>query len=243
MPNKHSVFWKLAFLLVGFCLLMIWLSWSWGRYVQEQNAFLSESSRATLQRYASEAEQAWAGGQRAGVDAWLAKIRQYESGFVGVIGHDLTSLSSEPFNDQQLQRLTFLRTVDMPMSRRARYQPWMRVPFTDSPALGSLVIELPARLMPGRYALAWAVLTNGLIPAFFTLLLCVGLYRMLVVPLNKLREQANAWRADQLHARLDADTTSRTDELGELGRAFDHMAERLQGTVALQQQMLRDLSH
>lgn len=243
MPNRHSVFWKLAILLVGFCLLMIWLSWSWGRYVQEQNAFLSEPSRDTLQRYASEAEQAWAGGQRAGVDAWLAKIRQQESGFVGVIGHDLTSLSSEPFNDQQLQRLTFLRTVDMPMSRRARYQPWMRVPFTDSPALGSLVMELPARLMPGRYALAWAVVTNGLIPAFFTLLLCVGLYRMLVVPLNKLREQANAWRADPLSARLDADTTSRADELGELGRAFDHMAEHLQGTVALQQQMLRDLSH
>jgi two-component system sensor histidine kinase PfeS len=89
----------------------------------------------------------------------------------------------------------------------------------------------------------WRVITNGVIPVLFTLLLCVGLYRLLVVPLNSLREQANAWRADQLGVRLSSHTTNRPDELGELGRAFDHMSERLQTTVALQQQLLRDLSH
>ena len=87
------------------------------------------------------------------------------------------------------------------------------------------------------------MITNGVIPGLFTLLLCVGLYRLLVVPLNQLREQANAWRADQLGVRLSHRTTNRSDELGELGRAFDHMSERLQSTVALQQQLLRDLSH
>lgn len=61
--------------------------------------------------------------------------------------------------------------------------------------------------------------------------------------LNQLREQANAWRADQLNTRMSLDATSRQDELGELGRAFDHMSERLQGTVRLQQQLLRDMSH
>jgi two-component system sensor histidine kinase PfeS len=74
-------------------------------------------------------------------------------------------------------------------------------------------------------------------------LLCIGLYRLLVVPLNNLREQANAWRADQLHVRLSSGITQRPDELGELARAFDSMSERLQSTVALQQQLLRDLSH
>lgn len=108
---------------------------------------------------------------------------------------------------------------------------------------GLLVIELPRRFSPGQHRLLWRVVTNGIIPGLFTLLLCVGLYRMLIVPLNQLREQANAWRADQLSARLDSRTIARHDELGELARAFDQMAERLQGTVAMQQQLLRDLSH
>ena len=241
LPGRHSLFWKLACLLVAFCLLMIWLSWSWGRYMEEQNQYLSDEARSTLNRYASEAEQAWQQGRRAGVDRWLKNMQLQESGWVGVIDGDLQSLSSQPLTDEEVQHLTFLRRVDWPIHRKGL--PWLRLPFPGDPYAGSLVIELPQRFMPGRYKVFWRVITNGVIPGLFTLLLCVGLYRLLVVPLNHLREQANAWRADQLNVRLSSSTTNRADELGELGRAFDHMSERLQSTVALQQQLLRDLSH
>jgi two-component system sensor histidine kinase PfeS len=227
--------------LVAFCLLMIWLSWSWGRYMEQRNQFLSDQARVTLTGYAAEAEQAWRSEQSAGVDAWLQGMKQRETGWVGVISGDLQSLSSQPLTDQEIERLTFLRGLDWPIHKKRL--PWLRVPFPGDSTAGSLVIELPQRFMPGQYRLFWRVITNGIIPGLFTLLLCVGLYRLLVVPLNQLREQANAWRADQLNVRLSSSTTKRSDELGELGRAFDHMAERLQSTVALQQQLLRDLSH
>ncbi|MGN8276992.1 histidine kinase sensor domain-containing protein [Pseudomonas sp. SMN5] len=241
LPGRHSLFWKLACLLVAFCLLMIWLSWSWGRYMEVRNQFLSDEARGTLTRYAAEAEQAWYAGQQAGVEHWLQGMQQREASWVGVIGSDLQSLGDRPLTDSEMQRLTFLRGLDWPIHKRGR--PWLRVPFPSDPSVGSLVIELPERFLPGQYRLFWRVITNGVIPGLFTLLLCVGLYRLLVVPLNQLREQANAWRADQLNVRLSSRTTNRTDELGELGRAFDHMAERLQSTVILQQQLLRDLSH
>ncbi|MFJ2694163.1 histidine kinase sensor domain-containing protein [Pseudomonas sp. NPDC087336] len=241
LPGRHSLFWKLACLLVAFCLLMIWLSWSWGRYMEQRNQFLSDEARATLTRYAAEAEQAWQQRQQEGVDSWLQSMHNRETGWVGVIGGDLQSLSSYTLTDKEIERLTFLRGLDWPVHKKGR--PWMRVPFPGDPAAGSLVIELPKRFVPGRYRVFWRVITNGVIPGLFTLLLCVGLYRLLVVPLNHLREQANAWRADQLNVRLSRRTTNRADELGELGRAFDHMSERLQSTVALQQQLLRDLSH
>ncbi|MFJ3372686.1 histidine kinase sensor domain-containing protein [Pseudomonas sp. NPDC086251] len=241
LPGRHSLFWKLACLLVAFCLLMIWLSWSWGRYMEERNQFLSDDARSTLTRYAAEAEQAWQQQQHEGVDAWLQSMRQREAGWVGVIGGDLQSLSSQSLTDPEIEHLTFLRGLDWPIHRKRL--PWLRIPFPSDASAGSLVIELPQRFMPGRYRVFWRVITNGVIPGMFTLLLCVGLYRLLVVPLNNLREQANAWRADQLGVRLSSRTTNRADELGELGRAFDHMSERLQSTVALQQQLLRDLSH
>jgi two-component system sensor histidine kinase PfeS len=243
LPGRHSLFWKLAFLLVGFCLLMIWLSWYWGRYVETQNAFLSPEARRVLNSYAAEAEQAWAVGNEKGIDDWLREVRRHEPGWVGVIGHDLQSLSSMPLDDGQMQRLTFMRGVDWPMSRRQKSTPWLKIPFPNDPSVGSLIIELPERFKPGRYALVWQMLTNGVMPALFTLLLCVGLYRLLIRPLNQLREQANAWRADRLSNRLSPQMTSRQDELGELNRAFDHMAARLQSTVQTQQQLLRDLSH
>ena len=243
LPGKHSLFWKLACLLIAFCLLMIWLSWSWGRYMEQQSAYLSEKSREILTGYAAGAELAWSTQGSAGVDAWLQRMAERESTWVGVIGNDLQSLSSTPLSDKESQRLTFLRGLDWPVSRHVIGLPWMKVPFPVDPGAGSLVIELPQRFMPGRYQLFWRVVTNGVIPGLFTLLLCIGLYRLLIMPLNQLREQANAWRADQLNTRMSRDATSRQDELGELGRAFDHMSERLQGTVRLQQQLLRDMSH
>ncbi|MBK5378683.1 sensor histidine kinase [Pseudomonas sp. TH43] len=241
LPGRHSLFWKLACLLVAFCLLMIWLSWSWGRYMEERNQFLSDEARGTLSRYASEAERAWQRAERDGVDSWLQSMELREAGWVGVISGNLQSLSSAPLNEQEVQHMTFLRGLDWPIHKQGR--PWLRIPFPNDPSAGSLVIELPERFLPGKYRLFWRVVTNGVIPGLFTLLLCVGLYRLLVVPLNNLREQANAWRADQLNVRLSSGMTQRPDELGELARAFDSMSERLQSTVGLQQQLLRDLSH
>src|SRR5471030_355389 len=243
LPGKHSLFWKLACLLIAFCLLMIWLSWSWGRYMEEQNAYVAEESREILRGYAAGAELAWSTQGRAGVDVWLALMAKRESTWIGVIGNDLQSLSSTPLSDKESQRLTFLRGLEWPVSRHVKGLPWLKIPFPVDPGAGLLVIELPQRFMPGRYQLFWRVVTNGVIPGLFTLLLCVGLYRLLIMPLNQLREQANAWRADQLNTRMSREATSRQDELGELGRAFDHMSERLQGTVVLQQQLLRDMSH
>ena len=243
LPGKHSVFWKLACLLVAFCLLMIWLSWSWGRYMDKRTGYLTDEAKSTLIRYAGEAEQAWNRGQQTGVDQWLQAFGKTERGWVGVVGQDLQSLSSYPLRDQEAQRMTFLRGLDWPISHINRVRPWIKVPFPKDPSAGYLVIELPQRYMPGLSQLVWRFLIHGVIPGVFTLLLCVGLYRLLIVPLNQLREQANAWRADQLGVRLSSQTTSRQDELGELGRAFDQMSERLQTTVNQQQQLLRDLSH
>ncbi|AYG43883.1 sensor histidine kinase [Pseudomonas sp. Leaf58] len=243
MLDRHSLFWKLAILLVGFCLLMIGLSYTWGRHIEAQNAFLSEPARQVLRGYAAEAEHALRSGGRAGLDQWVAAMQQRERGWVGVLDRNLLPLDSATLDPQIMQRLTRLRGVDWPMSRRSVDQPWLRIPFPGAPELGMLVIELPQRFNPDQHRLLWRIVTNGIIPGLFTLLLCVGLYRMLIVPLNQLREQANAWRADQLSARLDSRTIARHDELGELARAFDQMAERLQGTVAMQQQLLRDLSH
>lgn len=243
LPGRHSLFWKLACLLIAFCLLMIWLSWSWGRYMEQQSAYLSEEARDTLRGYAAGAELAWSTQGSAGVDAWLEHMADRETTWLGVIGNDLQSLGSAPLSDKESQRLTFLRGLDWPVSRHTKGLPWLKIAFPVDPDAGSLVIELPKRFMPGRYQLFWRVVTNGVIPGLFTLLLCIGLYRLLIMPLNQLREQANAWRADQLNTRMSRDATSRQDELGELGRAFDHMSERLQGTVQLQQQLLRDMSH
>ena len=40
MLSRHSLFWRLAALLVGFCLLMVWLVWYWGGSVERLGYYL-----------------------------------------------------------------------------------------------------------------------------------------------------------------------------------------------------------
>lgn len=243
LPNRHSLLWKLCALLTAVCLLLMWVSHSGGEHVERKSYHLSDEARHTLRVYSTQAHAAWQQGGRDGVDQWLANLKIQEGGWALLIGPDLTSLSSQPLTAAEQRHVTFMREVDWPMSRRSKELPTISVPFPTAPQAGQLVIQLPARFMPSTAPMLVRVLVHGVLPALLALLTGILLYRVLIGPLALLRAQANALRADQLGARVDPVVSGRTDELGDLGRAFDHMAERLEKTVVLQRRLLADLSH
>ncbi|WP_371230130.1 histidine kinase sensor domain-containing protein [Pseudomonas sp. QE6] len=243
VPGRHSLFWRLAVALVAFCLLLIWLSWSWGKQVERQSYYLSAEAREVLGGYAHEAERAWRSGGAAGVDAWLAGMRQREEGWMTVVDARLQTLGSVPLSREEVAHLTFQRGLEWPVSSRSIDLPYIGIPFPGEPTAGRLVLQLPARYLPSGFTFMRQSLTHGLVPAVLALLLCALLYRYLVRPLARLREHANALQADDLGAVAGPELSARRDELGELGRALDHMAERLRSHVTLQRQLLRDLSH
>ena len=239
LPGLHSLFWKLAALLVTFTLLLISLSWFWSQRVELHTSYLSQPAKQQLQAYTDAAEQAALEGADA-VDRFLQRLREHEASEALLLDNELRPLGSQALTPQQRERLTFMRQLDWPMSRRSAELPYIDMPFASGE--GHLVIQLPERFRPWEYRQPLLWVTRGLLPGMLALLFCVGLYRVLIAPLVRLREQANALHCDDLSARAGA-VARRHDELGELGRAFDHMAERLQGTVELQRQLLRDLSH
>ncbi len=87
-----------------------------------------------------------------------------------------------------------------------------------------------------------------LLPRLAVLLLVVGLLtllmaRRLTAPLETLRSATRRLAAGELSARVGQPLTGRRDELGELARDFDAMAERLEELVGAQQRLIRDVSH
>jgi len=80
-----------------------------------------------------------------------------------------------------------------------------------------------------------AVLVSGLV--------CYLLARYLIGPLGRLSGATQRLSEGDLTARVGESVSQRSDEFGALGRDFDAMAERLEGLVTSQQQLLRDVSH
>lgn len=77
------------------------------------------------------------------------------------------------------------------------------------------------------------------------LLACASwwLSRWLVRPIQQLTAAARSIGGGDLTARVDAPTTKRRDELGELAREFNQMAGHTQAMVAARNRLLIDVSH
>ncbi len=104
----------------------------------------------------------------------------------------------------------------------------------------TLVLELP----PGPRAffgpndiplLGIAVILSGLV--------CYLLSWSVTSPVTRLRKAAQSLAAGDLGARTGAPAGGRRDELTELMRDFDRMAERIQGLVDSQSRLMKDVSH
>lgn len=240
MLSRHSLFWKLTGALALFCLLMVSLHLDLGRWVNEATSRLPESSKQTLVGYARDAERAWRMRGAEGADAYLQALREREQVWAVMVDEHDRSLSSQPMSEEERRRLDFIRPLDGLMGRPTGW-PTFYIPFADGEH--RLVMELPRELSPRKYREVWEVLLQRVLPGALAVLLGVLLYRALIAPLGALHRQALALSTGNLAARVGDSVTRRRDELGELGRAFDHMAGRLEHTVAYQRQLLRDLSH
>ncbi|HZS09492.1 MAG TPA: ATP-binding protein [Blastocatellia bacterium] len=112
---------------------------------------------------------------------------------------------------------------------------------TGSPYV--IVCEIPGGLLTPLRAsprvrllrLLTVILTAGLV--------CYGLARYLTTPVVKLREATQRLAGGDLRARVGAAFGNRRDELADLGRDFDLMAERIEGLVTAQQRLVSDVSH
>ena len=73
-----------------------------------------------------------------------------------------------------------------------------------------------------------------------SILFCSALAFYLTAPLRKLRKTVERFGQGDLSARTN---TRRRDELGELGRTFDRMAERIEVLRSAERRLLQDVSH
>ena len=99
---------------------------------------------------------------------------------------------------------------------------WQRPPDADGAVLTTRQI----------FQIIAVILTAGL--------LCYALASYLSSPIVKLRRATRRFAEGDLHTRLDI---KRRDELGDLAREFDEMAERIETLVASEKRLTQDISH
>lgn len=95
-------------------------------------------------------------------------------------------------------------------------------------------------LLPRHRWMNWFIRPRFLMIIGVALLLCYLLARHLTLPVRQLKRAVERFGQGDLNARVGS---RRSDELGDLGRTFDRMADRIQTLLAAERRLLLDISH
>jgi two-component system sensor histidine kinase CpxA len=98
-------------------------------------------------------------------------------------------------------------------------------------------------VMPRVGGLMWAASFFSILAVGVSGLICFLLTRHITSPLFELRRGAETIAVGNLTARVPENLRNRRDEIGQLGRDFDRMAERLESLVGSHKRLLGDVSH
>ncbi len=106
-----------------------------------------------------------------------------------------------------------------------------------------LVLQWERPVSSGLYFGTWLANLRLLGVAIVAAVLCYVLALYLTSPIRKLRNATKRLADGDLQARVETSVTKRRDELADLARDFDEMAERIEGLITSQQRLNRDISH
>jgi len=194
----------------------------------------------------AEAVNAYQSGGERGAHDYLEELwhTQHVRAFVfDAKGHELAGRQVPPWVED-------IRQGRPPREGPLRHRSWIdkllpsrmiREALTLDGKRYTLVLELPPgprvfgpHEIPGL-GIAIAIVSSGLI--------CYLLAWSMTSPVTRLRKAAQSLAAGDLSARTGAPKGGRGDELTELMRDFDRMAERIEGLVESQSRLLKDVSH
>ena len=239
----HRLYWKifLAFWLSLVFFLAVTL-FAASYYLQQTRSLAAnENPHVRHMALIREASEVAASSGISDLERWLARLDRSEVNPYYLLdeeGRDLLGRSVPPDLTFRLKR----ERPHMGQMNGMQMRPPMAIDVADGRSF---------RLVPDfQGANLWRVLARPrvfalplLVTALLSGILCYWLARYLLHPVYQLREATHAIAAGDFAQRVAPGLGSRRDEIADLARDFDHMAERIEQLMASQMRLLGDISH
>lgn len=181
--------------------------------------------------------------RRLKLNQWIDTLRQRENTWAAIMKTESQFLAGS--YDRQVfwgqKDLGTGRSVALPIHLYYSFNPVLKLPMADTGYF--LMIQLPQHMRPGTY---WREIEGTIqygLPVLLVAIFALLIYRHLAKPLVLLQDATQRFSRGDYQVRTAAALGTRADELGELGRSFDQMADRIGLLVQRQRQLIQDISH
>ncbi len=237
-----TLFWKL-FLSLTAAFLAIAVASSWLGHEWVTSSQQASRQLESLERLGDEAPRRYLEGGPRALGRWLHRTGRRHRARLFLLDARGVNLLPRPL-PPELEG--FVRRALQGRGPNRRIRPPFMVSIRPVSARGRLFYWLAQTRIPPaamRESQRQALLLRLGLSLVAILLLSWLLSRMFVRPVLALRRAATQLGEGNLDARAPESGTRRGDELGDLARAFNRMAARLERLIESQHRLLRDISH
>lgn len=210
-----------------------------------------ELQRTDIGQLAQDAERRLQKNGMSGLSDWAKDIRYRYPGLdVFVVDSDGKQMLGGPPLPEWLKRRVMGMYREGLLRGPARRRMEDGDPFRSAPQITATNGAVYTMLFPPVRDVKLSVLGSPFFQLTMLLLslgisgaICWYLARSVTRPVRRLQESARALADGNLDARVGDEFASRHDELSDLAREFDQMADRLRGLIDSKEVLLRDVSH
>ncbi|WP_104034096.1 sensor histidine kinase [Vibrio jasicida] len=238
---KKMLFWRLFVVLSLGVVIFFSLIHSAAILSNEKMSYLKKSHRQQILDWGSTAQTYIDQQDWQGLDAWLEELASNESTWATVLQSHLDVKGGNPLNERFWEGYGIGRSVEWKIHLDFPDNPIMEVPL--SPFGYHFLILLPDRMRPGTYMSHAFWLFRFVIPFLSLLALTVYLYRYVMRPLQQFHRASQAFSQGDYSARIEQTMKLGNDEISQVARTFDKMAERTSDVIQHNRNLIADMSH
>ncbi len=238
---KRLLFWRLFIILALGGVIFFSLLHSAAILSDEKMSYLDEAHQQEILDWGKQAQRLYDAGDQAALDAWINNLSEQQGTWIAIVESNLSLTSGKPLEKRFWEGFTLGRGVDWKIHLYFSWNPIMEV--TLIPDNQHFLVLLPDRMRPGTY-MSHALWFFRVILPFTTLLaLSIYLYRYVMRPLMHFKEVSNAFSQGDYDARISQRMPLGQDEISQIARTFDHMANRTSQVIEHNRNLISDMSH
>lgn len=238
---KKMLFWRLFVVLSLGVVIFFSLIHSAAILSNEKMSYLKKSHRQQILDWGSTAQTYIDQQDWQGLDTWLEELAANESTWATVLQSHLDVKGGNRLNQRFWEGYGIGRSVEWKIHLDFPDNPIMEVPL--SPFGYHFLILLPDRMRPGTYMSHAFWLFRFVIPFLSLLALTVYLYRYVMRPLQQFHRASQAFSQGDYSARIGQAMKLGNDEISQVARTFDKMAERTSDVIQHNRNLIADMSH